>query len=234
MLHRSFNALTCSSNSPAASTGLVVTSVEALSEMVPPPETVQHESITIANGEVADPEKLAERLVGQGFERVEFVQQPGELAFRGGIIDVYPFAGEYPVRIEFFGDEIDSIREFEVTRQRSISRLTVARIVPNLERTDVRGATFTPFFDYLPAETLLVLFDEARLTHLANERFGHAEAAFNALEDAETHAPPTGRYFSGGALEVAFAAHSRLFFGSFVDARGGRDSYLRRPAATGL
>ena len=198
--------------------GLVVTSVEALSEMVPPPETVQHESITIANGEVADPEKLAERLVGQGFERVEFVQQPGELAFRGGIVDVYPFAGEYPIRIEFFGDEIDSIREFEVATQRSISRLTVARIVPNLERTDVQGGTFTPFFDYLPAETLLVLFDEARLTHLADERFDHAKAAFDALEQPETHAPPAERYLSGFGFESAFASHARLLFGTFVDA----------------
>ena len=198
--------------------GLIVTSVEALSEMVPPPETVQHESITIAHGEVVDPEKLAERLVGQGFERVEFVQQPGELAFRGGIVDVYPFAGEYPIRIEFFGDEIDSIREFDAATQRSISRLTVARIVPNLERTDVQGAMFTSFFDYLPAETLLALFDEARLASLADERFDQAENAFAALQNEEAVPPPAWRYLSGGALEAAFASHTRLLFGPFVDA----------------
>ena len=204
--------------------GILVTSVEALSERVPPPETVQHESITIANGEVVDPEKLVERLVGQGFERVEFVAEPGELALRGGIVDVYPFAGEYPIRIEFFGDEIDSIREFEAATQRSISRLTAARIVPNLERTDVQGATFTPFFDYLPTKTLLTLFDQARLAEIADERFRQAGEAFAELEDAEGQPVPDVRYLSGAALEAAFAAHARLLFGTFVDA--GADETL--------
>lgn len=198
--------------------GLLVTSVEALAEKVPPPETVQHESITISIGESTDPEQLVERFVGQGFERVEFVEQPGELALRGGILDVYPFTGAYPIRIEFFGDEIDSIREFESATQRSISRLTATRIVPNLERTDVRDAPFTPIFDYLPPSMLVALFDQGRLAERAVELLRAAEAAFERLDDAGAHPPPDRRYLGGPALEVAFAAHRRLLFGTFVDA----------------
>ena len=151
-------------------TGLVVTSVEALFEQVPPPQTVQQETLVIAIGEETPPASLVERLVGQGFERVEFVEQPGELAWRGGILDVYPFAGDYPIRIEFFGDEIDSIREFDARTQRSISRLTTARIVPNLERASDESVEYTSLFGYLPGTTLLATFDEGRLAEHALHR----------------------------------------------------------------
>src|SRR5690606_39963972 len=62
------------------------------------------ESITLTVGTAIEPARLVERCMQQGFERVEFVEQPGELAVRGGIIDVYPYTGSYPVRIEFFGE----------------------------------------------------------------------------------------------------------------------------------
>ncbi len=83
-------------------TGVLVTSVEAISELVPLPETVGDETQTVRVGEETPPEELVERLTGQGFELVEFVSEPGELALRGGILDVYPFAGGYPIRLEFF------------------------------------------------------------------------------------------------------------------------------------
>ena len=199
--------------------GVVVTSVEALFEQVPPPQTVQQETLVIAEGEERDPQSLVERLVGQGFERVEFVEQPGEVAWRGGILDIHPFAGDYPIRIEFFGDEIESVREFDAQTQRSISRLTTARLVPNLERTTGETAEYTALFDYLPENTLLATFDEGRLAEHADALFTHAKDLYDHAREARpdpSHSDPTTRYLGGDGLTVALLKHPRLQFGTFT------------------
>ena len=200
--------------------GVVVTSVEALFECVPPPDAVQHETLVIAVGEEIAPQMLVERLVGQGFERIEFVEQPGELAWRGGILDVYPFAGDYPLRIEFFGDEIDSIREFDAHSQRSISRLTTARIVPNLERPSDASTGYASLSEYLPENTLLATFDTGRLAEHANALFKHADELYEHAQTADpdqSHPDPAARYLDGDRLTAALLAFPRLRFGVFSD-----------------
>ena len=207
--------------------GVVVTSVEALFERVPPPDAVQHETLVLAVGEEMAPQTLVERLVGQGFERIEFVEAPGELAWRGGILDVYPFAGDFPLRIEFFGNEIDSIREFDAHSQRSISRLTTARIVPNLERPSDASRGYSSLFDYLPTTTLLATFDAGRLAEHANALFKHAENLYEharAAHPDQSHPEPAARYLDGDRLTAAMLTFPRLLFGVFSD--GGADETL--------
>ncbi|MEX0747325.1 MAG: CarD family transcriptional regulator, partial [Rhodothermales bacterium] len=200
--------------------GLIVTSLDAVFELVPPAETVRRETISIVTGGVFSPNDLAAQLIELGFERVEFVEQPGELALRGGILDVYPFAGDYPIRAEFFGDEIDSIREFDPGTQRSVSRLTAARLVPNLERRHAREArTYASIFEHLPDETLIATFDEQQLVEKVDELFARAATAF---EDAVKREPdtlyplPNERYLTGEHLERSLIEHSRLLLGSFA------------------
>lgn len=211
-------------------TGIVVTSIPALYELLPPPETVQHETIIISVGEIISPNDLVDQLVGHGFEPVEFVEQPGEMALRGGIVDIYPYAGEYPVRIEFFGDEIDSLREFDVRSQRSVSRLTTARIVPNLEqnKTDT-GTTFAPLFDFLPKETVIVTFDETQLLEQAKVLFDEAKVEFDKYvrgNGASEKAAPEKRYMSADQLITALYSRSRILFGSFVDSTADEVSHF--------
>ena len=218
--------------------GLLVTSAPALSEKVPPASAVEQDTMTVQLGDTVDPEALAEQLVAQGFAHVEFVEEPGELALRGGLLDVFPFAGTHPLRIEFFGDEVDALREFNVQTQRSVSRLTSARLVPNLEREGAAGA-HVPFFDYLPPGTLVATFDEARCTEQAGALFEKAEARYaeqveqqaGALrkskfhdsksprqngQDGATPPPPAARYLNGERLAAALRRHPRLLFGTFV------------------
>ena len=200
-------------------TGLLVTSVEALAELIPPANRVREESITLSLGMTLPPATLIERCTGQGFERVEFVAQPGEIAVRGGIVDIYPFTGSYPVRVEFFGDEIDSIREFEPTSQRSISRLTAARIVPNLERTEGRTERFDSLFDHLSADTLVASFDSGRLVEKADEQYAQACEAYQALAEEGRAADlprPEEQYLEGARLEAALLAHTQILFGTFA------------------
>jgi len=200
--------------------GLLVVSLDALFELVPPAETVSAETLAIATGQEMAPKSLVERLVAQGFDPVEFVGQPGEMAVRGGILDVFPFSGDYPVRIEFFGDEIDSIREFDAQTQRSISRLTSARLVPNLDRLTTEAESYTSLFDYLPEAAMLATLDEGRFADQVDALFAHATEAYEQARaeqpDAE-HPVPERRYLDGNRLLTALLTHSRLQFGTFVD-----------------
>ena len=156
--------------------GLLVTSVEAAGELVPPPEAVKRETLAVKKGEEISLEALADRLVEQDFSPVEFVEEPGEFARRGGILDVFPYAGSYPVRIDFFGDEIDSLREFDPQTQRSVSRLTTARLVPNLEREAAAQGSI-PLFEYLSDDVVLATVDESQIREGVQAQYDEAVAS---------------------------------------------------------
>ncbi len=199
-------------------TGLVLTSVEALYECVPPPEVIASETLTLEVGVEVDPRSLIAQLVSWEFERVEFVEQPGEIALRGGILDIYPFTGAYPIRIEFFGEEIDTIREFEVHTQRSISRLSQARIVPNIEREHEELIVHEPLFAYLPDGMLVVVFNQQSVIDTADQLFGKAEEAYTKHKEEEQHAHaevPATRYLNGATLETHLLQHPRVLIGAF-------------------
>ena len=172
--------------------GILVCSVPAFAEKVPPIEAVQSATLDIESGEVIDPEELIERLIGQGFTRTEFVEAPGDLALRGGILDVFPYTGTYPIRFEFFGDEVDSIREFDIHTQRSVSRRTSARIVPNLEGDAAANHGRIPLTKHLKPSTLILQIDGSALIEAADglveERTKQREAA---LAKASGSSPST-------------------------------------------
>ncbi len=156
--------------------GILVCSIPSFIERVPPADSIRDASFDIDNGMIIDPDVLIERLVGQGFTRTEFVEAPGDLALRGGILDVFPYTGNFPVRIEFFGDEIDSIREFDIHTQRSVSRRTSARIVPNLEAGVVVAGARVPLSVLLPEDTLIVQLDGAAAIEAAEELYKERQA----------------------------------------------------------
>jgi len=206
---------------------LVVTSVAAIGELVPPAEAVQRETLTVKDGEEISLEALADRLLEQNFSPVEFVEEPGEFARRGGILDVFPYAGSYPIRIDFFGDEIDGLREFDPQTQRSISRRTTARLVPNLEREEgARGSI--PLFEYLPDNVILATVDESQIREGIQAQYEEAAQAYEDrkidLENAEEGAeapedliPPNDRFLDEPRLADALDQHPRLLFGPFAD-----------------
>ena len=210
--------------------GILVTSVPAIGELVPPPQAVQQETLTVEKGEEISLEALADRLLEQGFSPVEFVEEPGEFARRGGILDVFPYAGTYPVRIDFFGDEIDGLREFDPQTQRSVSRLTTARLVPNLEREEqsrpLSGSI--PLFEYLPDDAVLATVDEAQVREGAQAQYNEAAEAYRerrtaldendeADEDPDDLTPPDDRFLDGDQLAEALTRHPRLQFGTFTE-----------------
>ena len=109
---------------------VVVASVEALLRRLSPPEVFRRAKIGLTLGERVDLAKLRRDFVDLGYERVDLVESRGQFSSRGGIIDVYPMTAAAPVRIEFFDDEVDSIRHFDVANQRSLDKLKSISISP--------------------------------------------------------------------------------------------------------
>ena len=111
---------------------LIVTYPEALEEAVPAPEQMAGQSLTIQRGEQVQIATLTEMLTELGFERVDFVYQPGQYAVRGGIVDVYSYSHDDPYRLDFFGDEVDSIRTFDIEDQLSKEKVEKASLTKPL------------------------------------------------------------------------------------------------------
>ena len=117
----------------------VVTTIDGLMDSLLPPERLAEQIIRIQEGGVADQESLVKRLVHMGFERAVQVEGPGQFSVRGGILDVYNLADDCPYRIEFWDDEIDTIRSFDVDSQRSIERHEQISIYPAAEMVFTDG-----------------------------------------------------------------------------------------------
>ena len=114
---------------------VVVTYPEALAELVVKPKALESESLTLKAGESADLNTLSEMLTDYGFERVDFVYEPGQYSIRGSILDVFSYSNDLPYRVDFWDDEIDSIRTFDIENQLSVESLDDISIVSNISVT---------------------------------------------------------------------------------------------------
>ncbi len=133
----------------------IVTCPEALAENVVSKGELTGKTLKLQVGEQVDTNFITDALTEYGFEETDYVYEPGQYAVRGSIIDVFSFASEYPYRIDFFGDEVDSIRTFNVENQLSIERKESIAIVPEL----ATGGQGVSFFEFVPEEAVLVLSD---------------------------------------------------------------------------
>ena len=139
---------------------IVVSSLEAAVSPLIPPETLRFRTIELEAGDTTPFGALLEQLAALGFERRDFVEGYGDFAVRGGILDVFPFVGEHPIRIEFWGDTVESIREFDPLSQRSIRPLQRAALVADIHGTrDDDPEIPATLFDYLTDNALLLLDD---------------------------------------------------------------------------
>ena len=133
---------------------IVVTYPDALAEGVASKAVLSKRTLTLRVGDQMDIAVLAERLSEAGMHRTDYVYEPGQFAVRGSIIDVFSFSSEYPYRVDFFGDDIDSIRTFEVESQLSREKVDEVFITPELSST---GEATLP--DYLPEDSTLLFRD---------------------------------------------------------------------------
>ena len=163
---------------------LIVTYPQAVSELVVSQAHLDEHRITLRTSQQTDVASLVHRLRDLGFQEEDYVYEPGQFALRGSILDVYSFSSELPFRIDFFGNEIDTIRTFTVEDQLSKGRLNQIEIVPELASLQTE---LVPFLQFVPDSALLVMRDPAfvydTLCQTYNEGFS-SQAMTERLDDA--------------------------------------------------
>ena len=163
----------------------VVSCPEALSELVVSKRNLDERTISIGVGDIVNLTDLGRKMRSLGFEEVDYVYEPGQFAMRGSIVDVYSYSSELPFRIDFFGDEVDTIRTFEVADQLSKDSKETVQIVPELAQT---ATDKQPFTAMLHEDTLLVFKDRLYLCSAIEQIYdnGFSKQAFTERLEGAT------------------------------------------------
>ena len=168
---------------------IIVTYSEAIFEKVVTRKELDKNTFKVSLNDKISIDFLNEVLFEYNFKRVDFVTEPGEFSVRGGIVDVFSFSNENPYRIEFFGNEVDSIRSFDVETQLSIERLKKILIIPNVENQffDEKRESF---LEYIDPKTIVFIQNTELLGAQLDRYFAKAHEEFDKLSKDIKHAPP--------------------------------------------
>ena len=147
---------------------MIVTSPQAVAELVVSQRHLDERRITLKTSQTIDIPQLSHRLRDLGFTEVDYVYEPGQFAMRGSILDVYSYSCELPYRIDFFGDEIDTIRTFSVEDQLSLDRKSQVEIVPELASQETEKV---PFLSFLPDDAIIVMKDKRFVLDIIQRTF---------------------------------------------------------------
>ena len=175
---------------------LIVTYPDALFEKVVTRKELEKNTLKITTGDKLSLDFLNETLFEYHFKRVDFVSEPGEFSVRGGILDVFSFSHDEPYRLEFFGDEIESIRSFDVETQLSTERVRKISVMPNVTDKLVHESRVS-FLDYIARDTVVVLKNPSLCQGRLDQLFEKATAAFKNLSETIKHASPEALFLTG-------------------------------------
>jgi transcription-repair coupling factor (superfamily II helicase) len=168
---------------------VVVASAAALLARLSAPDTLEAAAVELRNGMDLDPVVLGDLLADAGFTREDPVDEHGEFCVRGGIVDYFPAGADNPIRVEFVGETVESIRRYDPATQRSVGTLDQAAVVPLTEKSG--SATF---FDYLPGDRDLsfIVIEEEDAAAQANKLIEQVQASFDEAKAENPHAPTPG------------------------------------------
>ena len=173
---------------------LIVTYPEALFEKVVTRKELEKNTLKVAVGDKISIDFINEVLFEYEFKRVDFITEPGEFSVRGGILDVFSFSNDNPYRIEFFGNEVESIRTFDVATQLSVVTQNKITIIPNLENKFINssniGMTRESFLDYIHEKTIICIENNEFLGSQLDKLFEKAVETFDKLSKDVKHASP--------------------------------------------
>jgi len=168
---------------------IIVTYPEALFEKVVTRQQLDKNTLKVALNDKISIDFINEVLFEYEFKRVDFITEPGEFSVRGGIVDVFSFSNDHPYRIEFFGNEVDSIRSFDVETQLSVETHKKITIIPNVENK-IFQENRESFLDYISEKTVLFIQNTDGLFSQLDKQFARAEEAFEKLSKEIKHAAP--------------------------------------------
>ena len=188
---------------------LLVTYPDALFEKVVTRKELDRQTLKIGVTDNLSLDFVNEMLFEYKFKRVDFVTEPGEFSVRGGIVDVFSFSHDEPYRIEFFGDEVDSIRTFDVESQLSTGQVKKISIMPNLENkalTEIRQS----FLEYISPKTVVFIKNRSLLFDRTDKNFEKAEEAFSSLDSEIKRNSPEELFMHGKALQSQLNAFTTV------------------------
>ena len=179
---------------------IVVSYAAALFEQVVVKKELLNNTLKIKTGDQLSIDFLFEVMFEYGFEQVDFVTKPGEFSIRGGILDVYSYGDDEPYRIELFGDEVESIRSFDIETQWSDQKLKSVQIIPNLS-DKIRIQHRQSFLDYIKKNTIVYLKNRPATLSVLDKLFEKAQAQFSALKTETQHLQPSDLFCAGQSFE---------------------------------
>ena len=192
---------------------IIVTYPDALFEKVVTKKVLQKNTLKISTGDELSIDFVNELLFEYKFKRVDFVTEPGEFSLRGGILDVFSFSDDKPFRLEFFGDEVDSIRSFDVETQLSTERIKKVTIIPNVADKFIEEKRET-FFDYCTNKTIVFIKNTSFLSSRIDHFFEKATEVFNSLSESINHSTPQELFCSSELLKKQLLDFSIIEFGT--------------------
>ncbi|MGE5479507.1 MAG: transcription-repair coupling factor [Chloroflexota bacterium] len=186
---------------------------------IPPPGEVIRHKLKVSRGDRRDFEEFTQNLLLNGFNRKDFVSQPGELAIRGGLVDVFPLGWNNPARIEFWGDEIESIREFDALSQRSVREFDDIEFIANIFHESTTEYS-SCVFDYISPDTVFVMENAEKLELSEDslkrlEEFRRVRINDFGPADITVKSEPQPK-FSGSVKELAKALQEYAYQGSRI------------------
>ena len=190
----------------------VITYPEALSEKVITRKNLSKNTLRLSTGEKVSIDFLIEMLFEFEFERVDYVYEPGQFAVRGGIVDIFSFAYEKPIRIELFGDEVESLRTFEPTTQLSVKSHQSVTIIPNVQEHLLKE-TRESFLDFLPEKATVWLKDLDITCDLLDREFEIAEKAYAQTNKDLNYLKPEQKFVHADALKHSLEKFAIIEFG---------------------
>ena len=172
----------------------IVTYPQALFEKVPTQKKLTENTLRVQKGQNYSLDFMNELLLDYGFERVDFVYEPGQFAIRGGILDVFSFANDYPFRMEFFGEELESIRTFDPVDQLSIATHEFFHIVPNVQKQFIQHGLET-FLGFLGKNATIWISSMGEITSKLDKEYEKAVKIYDGLNHSTIkHSIPSDLY----------------------------------------
>jgi len=188
---------------------LIVTYPEALFEKVVTRRELERNTLKISVNDTLSIDFVNEILFEYRFKRTDFVTEPGEFSVRGGILDVFSFSNDEPYRVEFFGDDVDSIRTFDVETQLSLEQLKKISIIPNVENK-MMEENRESFLKYIAAKTVIFLKNKELLSSSLDKLFKKATEAFNETKGEVKMSEPSELFCTSKLLQEQLSSFSTV------------------------
>ena len=192
---------------------IIVTYPDALFEQVVTRKELERNTLKVAVNDNLSIDFVNEVLFEYQFKRVDFVTEPGEFSVRGGIVDVFSFSNDVPYRIEFFGDEVDTIRTFDVETQLSIDQIKKINVIPNVANKLLEEKRQS-FLKYIAQKTIICLKNADLLFSRIDDFYGKAEETYKNLSSEIKRAKPNELFCNASVLKKQLLDFSIIEFGT--------------------